>query len=120
MDENLITEEARRFKAFRLAEGMTQEEIGEILNLTKSAIGKIEIGIRRISVDHVKLLHQKKSMSYEWFYHGKGNRIHTAKDENLIKVTTDLRNQIELMSQKLDSQDRAIKKIYRDFYNKTD
>lgn len=114
--DNLITDEARRFREFRLAEKLTQEEMGEILGKTKSHINKVEKGILRISVEDVKTLHAKKRMSYEWFYNGEGSRIASKKEENLIKVTTDLRNQVELLSQKIDQQDKALKKLYRDYY----
>ncbi|MEN5085470.1 helix-turn-helix transcriptional regulator [Sphingobacterium faecium] len=118
MEDNLITDEAKRFKAFRQAEKMTQQDMGDLIGKTKSFVNKIEHGHLRLSIDEVKTLHVKKRMSYEWFYHGSGNRIHQAKDENLVKVTTDLKNEIDLLRQKLQQHDESIVKIYRDFYGK--
>lgn len=118
--ENLITDEAKRLKAFRQAENLTMEEFGAVLGKTKSWVHKIEHGLRRIRVDEIRTLREKYNMSYEWFYNGKGKRIESDKEENLIKVTSDMRNEIELLRQKLDKQDQIIKKLARDFYAKQD
>ncbi|WP_433863223.1 helix-turn-helix domain-containing protein [Sphingobacterium thalpophilum] len=117
-EENPITEEAKRFKAFRKAERMTQEEIGEIIGGTKSLVYKIEKGVLRIQLEHVKKLHEKLGMSYEWFYHGKGKRLFNKADVNTFQLTMDLRNKIDLLEQKLAEQDKIIKKLVRDFYAK--
>lgn len=118
MEDNLITDEAKRFKAFRQAEKLTQQDMGDLIGKTKSYVNKIEKGNLRISTEEVKILHTKKRISYEWFYHGSGNRLHQAKDENLVKVTTDFKNEIDLLRQKLQQHDQSIVKIYRDFYGK--
>ncbi|WP_394677752.1 helix-turn-helix domain-containing protein [uncultured Sphingobacterium sp.] len=118
-EENQITEEARRFKAFREAENLTQEEFGALLGKTKSHINKIEKGVTGVQLKDVKMLHEKKAMSYEWFYHGKGKRLFTKEDVNTFEFTMDLRNKIDLLVQKVAEQDRVIKKLVRDFYDKT-
>ncbi|WP_211348414.1 helix-turn-helix domain-containing protein [Sphingobacterium yanglingense] len=116
--ENLITDEAKRFKAFRLAENLTQEELGEALGKTKSWINKVENGSRRITLTEVSILRKKFDMSYEWFYEGKGKRVESGKDENLLTVTTALKNEVDLLKQKVEKQDQIIKKLVRDFYAK--
>lgn len=113
-----ITDEAKRFKSFRQAENLTQKEFGALLGKTESWVSKAESGSRNIGLDEVKILHEKLKMSYEWFYHGKGNRLFVEKDQNLIKVTTDLQNKIDLLTQKVEKQDQILKKIVRDYYAK--
>lgn len=118
-EENRITEEAKRFKQFREAENLTQEEMGAVLGKTKSHVNKIERGVTSVLLSHVKTLHEKMGMSYEWFYHGKGKRLFTKEDLNTFEFTMDLRNKIDLLVQKVEQQDKIIKKLVRDFYDKT-
>lgn len=119
METNLITEEAKRFKAFRLAEKLTQKEIGEIIGRTESHVNKIEGGTRNIKIEDIKILHEKLQLSYEWFYHGKGNRKYIADKSNTFQSSLEVTNNVKLLLQKVSELDQAIKKIYRDFYAKS-
>lgn len=114
-----ITDEARRFKAFRLAENLTQKEFGEAIGRREAYINKIENGSQNIKIEDVKNIAEKFKMSYEWFYHGRGNRVITAKDENLLTVTSELKNKINLLEQKVSKQDQIIKKLVTDVYDKS-
>ncbi len=116
--ESLIQSEAKRFKEFRLAENLTQTEIGEILSRVQTHIYKFEEGTRRIQLNDVKLLHTKLGMSYEWFYHGKGHRKYKPEKSTLIKDVTTLQTSINVLESKVEQQDAALKKLYRDFYGK--
>lgn len=116
---NIIVDEAKRFKEFRLAEGLTQGEIGEMLGRTTAHIQKFEDGTRRIQNKDVKKLHLKLEMSYEWFYHGKGHRKYKPEKTTLVKDLKTLETSLAIAESKIEQLDAAMKKIYKDFYIKS-
>ncbi len=114
--KNVIIDEAKRLKSFRLAENLTQAEFGEILGKTESWVSRAESGDRSIGIDDVKILNSKLGMSYEWFINGTGKMKQSKKDQNLLTTTTDIKNEILLLTAKVEQQDKIIKKLVRDFY----
>lgn len=114
-----ITDEAKRFKTFRLSENMTQEEFGEILGKTISWVSRAENGERTISLDDIKILNSRLGMSFEWFINGTGKIKASKKDENLLTTTTDIKNEIKLLTSQVENHDKIIKKLVRDFYDTT-
>ncbi|MGN5953171.1 helix-turn-helix domain-containing protein [Sphingobacterium lactis] len=115
--KKIITDEAKRFKSFRRAENLTQSEFGELLGKTESWVSRAENGDRTISIDDLKVLNSKLGMSFDWFINGTGKMKVNKKDENLLTTTTDIKNEIKLITAKMDQQDKVLKKLVRDFYN---
>lgn len=111
-------EEAKRLKEFRLAEGLTQKELGEILNRHASHVNKFEDGTRRIQIEDVKQLHLKLEMSYEWFYHGKGHRKYKPEKSTLIKDIKTLETSLNIAESKIEQLDRIVQKLVADVYAK--
>lgn len=112
-----ITDEAKRLKAFRIAENLTQQEFGEYLGKTESWVSRAESGDRSISIDDIKILNSKLNLSFDWFINGIGKMKASKKDENLLTTTTDIKNEIKLLTSKLEDHDKIIKKLVRDFYD---
>ncbi len=115
MKTNIITDEAKRFKAFRLALNLTLEEMGEILGRTLAHIHKFEDGTRRIQLKDVKTMHLKLGLSYEWFYHGKGNMIYTEKKKFSIKDISEYETKQKILENKVDQLDAYLKKLTAEF-----
>lgn len=122
----MITDEAKRFRAFRKKIKMSQVELSEYLTKKKglkkssqSDISKYELGDYSIPVEIVKAFYLDFKLSYEWFYHGVGTMI--IKEPIKKTVTTDLKDillTLDLIKNKLDKHDSVIKKLVRDVYDK--
>lgn len=114
---NIITDEAKRFKAFRLALNLTLEEMGEILGRTISHVQKFEDGTRRIQLKDVKILHLKLGLSYEWFYHGKGSMTYKEKKEFSLKDISEYETKQSILENKVEQLDTYLKKLTAEFDN---
>lgn len=115
--KNQLVIEAERFRVFRKAEGLSLEELAEILGKKNhSTISKYESGTYNIPIGVVKTMHMKLQMSYEWFFHGKGNRKYTAEKTNLVTDIKSYENAQALISNRVDAIERTLNKLVRDFY----
>lgn len=108
--------EAQRLREFRLAEGLTQKEIADILKRDTSHINKFESGERRIQIKDIRKLHMKLGLSYEWFYHGRGEKKYKVDRKLTIKDVKALQTDLSIALNKIEQLDAGLKKIYRDFY----
>src|SRR5690606_6609617 len=112
---NIITDEAKRFKAFRLALNLTQLELGEILGRDRTHIQKFEDGTRRIQLKDVKTMHIKLGLSYEWFYHGEGNMKYLPEKESLMRDIKTYETTQKLLEIKVEQLDQYLKKLTAEF-----
>lgn len=61
-----------RVKELRLKLGLTQEEFGEKIGLSKSGVSNIENGTRNVSERHIKLISKTFGVSEVWIRNGMG------------------------------------------------
>lgn len=63
-----------RFKEMRIFLGLTQEQLGNILGLSKSGISEIENGRRAVTEQHLIMLRnwREKPINIEWLRTGEG------------------------------------------------
>lgn len=68
----MITQEAKRFKEFRLSLKKSQKDFAEDLGVNQDVISRCESGAYSITNDYVRTLHRKHKLNYEWFFDGVG------------------------------------------------
>lgn len=119
----MITDEAKRFKAFRKRIKMSQIELTEflvgkgLLKITQSVISKYELGKYPVPIEVVKVLHIYFRLNYKWFYHGILPMIETESIKKTIPMDLkEIMLTIDVIREKLENQDRVIKKLVRDVY----
>ena len=61
-----------RFKELRKALGLSQEEFGNKIGLSKSGISNIESGTRNVTDKHIKLVCSEFPVNEEWLKTGEG------------------------------------------------
>ena len=59
-----------RIKALRVKNGLTQAQLGEILDVTQKAISLIEKGINKPSVNQIALLAEKFNVTTDYIING--------------------------------------------------
>jgi transcriptional regulator with XRE-family HTH domain len=71
-----------RIKALRVKNGLTQAQLGEILEVTQKAISLIEKGINKPSVNQIALLAEKFNVTTDYIINGN----ETSKDIEPIEL----------------------------------
>jgi transcriptional regulator with XRE-family HTH domain len=103
--ERFLTSEAKRLREFRKAEGLTQAQMGVVLGKDQATVQRYESGEFVISVDVVRILHEKLLLNFQWFFTGKGGRKIVPEKTNLV---TDVKS-IELNQNLLIDQVAGLK-----------
>ena len=111
--ERIVTSEAKRLREFRKAEGLTQVELAAILGKDQATVQRYESGEFVISVDIVRILHEKLLLNFSWFFTGKGGRKIVPEKTNLV---TDIKS-IELNQNLLIDQVAGLKSDYLKLHN---
>lgn len=76
MDKNDL-EQNKRLREFRKANGYTQEQLAEILEITTSGYKKIESGECRLTKEKIIMLVEKLNISEGYLLFGKRSRMDT-------------------------------------------
>lgn len=70
-----------RFKLARQSLNLTQQELGDILGISKSAVSKIESGKSAITERNVRVLSEKLDINPLWLKEGKGDMLLNIKED---------------------------------------
>lgn len=109
--------EGQRFLRLIEDEGYNQTTIGPVLGRSQGTINKYIQGNLRIPTDLVKELHLKFKMSLNWFYLGTGRmRVSDIEKKDLVTNIADLKLELAIMTNKLESNTQLMDKMYKDFY----
>lgn len=76
-----------RFKELRKALGLSQEELGNKIGLSKSGISNIESGTRNVTDKHIKLICSEFPINEDWLRTGTG--------EMFLKTSSDTMEQLK-------------------------
>lgn len=81
-----------RFKELRQYLNLSQQELGELLGISKSGVSEIENNRRNVTEQHIKmLLASEHSVSEEWIRFGVGNIIVTpSRNEAITKWVSNI------------------------------
>lgn len=74
-----------RIKQLRNELGLTQEDFGKRIGLSKSGISNIENGTRNISARHIKLICSEFGVSERWLKTG----VYESRRSNITDFSTD-------------------------------
>lgn len=112
------SDEAKRFKVFRQAEGLSQQEMADVLGVKQPTIQRYESGVLYIPDRITKKMHHRLNMSYEWYFEGKGARKNptTSKKSDLLTDVKQLSTELSLVKSELASIKKTLHKVYNDFY----
>lgn len=72
-----------RIKQLRLALGLTQDEFGGRLGITKASISKIENGANSASEQTLRSMVREFGVSYEWLTTGAGNMFEAGEEAEI-------------------------------------
>lgn len=82
-----------RLREFRLSKGLSQEEMGKLLGISKSGVSDIEAGRRKVTEQHIIMLKNSKSFNIneEWLRTGNGSmELELTKEEEIAEFTANL------------------------------
>jgi transcriptional regulator with XRE-family HTH domain len=112
----VVSTEAKRLREFRKAEGLTQTEFAVIVGKDQATVQRYESGEYVISVEIVRIMHERLLLNFTWFFTGKGPRKIVPEKTNLV---TDVKS-IELNQNLLIDQVAGLKldfiKLHNAFY----
>lgn len=74
MNVRVQKEIARRLREIRLDLGMTQDEVAEVIEVSRPSVSMLEAGERRLSVLELVALVERFRARSEWILYGKGSR----------------------------------------------
>lgn len=85
-----------RLKQIRKTKDLTQQELGNILSVSKQAVANIESGHNKPSIEFISKLIENLNINSNWFLIGKGNMFNAPEleevhDELTLKVEAILR-----------------------------
>lgn len=116
-EKNHISVEAKRFKAFRKAEGLSQKQMAAILEVTQPHVSYYEDGSVTISVDVIRKLHDVFKMSYEWFFDGTlPRKIKNEPKKNLITSLDEMKVENTVLQGKIQTLEQRFNKLAAEFY----
>lgn len=74
MNVSVQKEIAQRLRQIRLDLGMTQDEVAEVIEVSRPSVSMLEAGERRLSVLELVALVERFRARSEWILYGKGSR----------------------------------------------
>ena len=89
----------RRLKEIRKERGFTQEQLADILNVSVSHLGNLELGKRGISIDLLMDMSNVLSVSIDFLLCGAASPPYQI--NHLLTQLTELLTQVEALSQNL-------------------
>ena len=93
----------KRFKQVRTDLGLTQEEFGNRIGLSKSGISNIEHGTRKVTSKHIKLICSIFSVDELWLTTGIHSIPNLVKFEGFVKYLESLGYKITIQPESEDS-----------------
>jgi transcriptional regulator with XRE-family HTH domain len=76
-----------RIKMLRKDEKLNQEQFGEKINLSRSAIATLEAGTRKISERNIKAICEKFNVNEKWLRDGVGEMKNETESQTLERLT---------------------------------
>lgn len=76
----------KRIKELRISLGMSQEEFGRILNISKSGVCDLESGRRKVQEAHIIMIknYNDKSVNETWLRTGEGEMFKELSFDNIL------------------------------------
>ena len=103
-----------RFKLLRATLGVSQEEFGQMMGISKSGVSSIESGQRNVTDKHIKLLVVECNVNEQWLRTGEGEMFNQVPEEDEVAAYV-----AELLDDEENSLYTIIKEIMRT-YNELD
>ncbi len=87
---------SERLKQIRKVKDLTQQELGELLDVSKQAVANVESGHNKPSIEFISKLIENLNINSNWFLIGKGSMFNApefkeVQDELTLKVEAILR-----------------------------
>lgn len=113
----------KRLKILRKKANLTQEDFGNILNISKATYSTLEIGTRPLKINEAFIIKKIFNISYDWLLDGDGDikkfDEKTIKTINIIQKMNvkEIINYIKKEIIKTQKKEKIIKEILIKFYN---
>jgi len=115
----IAQEEGVRFKEFLKKIEVKAIKMAEILNVQRGTVSKYIQGDVRIPSDTVVFLRKEYGLSFEFFYCGvRPIIVKDVKDKNLVTSTEELKMQLTLIANRLESYTSITDKLVKEVYSK--
>ncbi len=112
----IVTETAKRIKAFRESEGLTQTKFGEMINKDQSTILRYESGRLSIPIDVIIALNRIFGMNLEWLLTGKGGSKDKPEKSNLVTDIKTLNENNLILMNEIKTLKIEFKKLHKEFF----
>lgn len=112
-----IPPEAKRLKLFRKTFGITQQDIADAMQISKSLVSRYESGDVLMSIGFIKQMHKEYGLNYKWFFEGLG-KMKDMEDDKRLRVV-DIKAvmaDVEAMKAKTEAMDKMLKELHNQFY----
>ena len=74
---------AERLKEIRRTKNLTQQELGQILGVTKQAVANVESGHNKPSIEFISKLIENLNINSNWFLIGQGEMFNASEFEDV-------------------------------------
>lgn len=118
-----------RFKTLRIKLGLSQEDIGNRLTVTKSTISRLEKGINKFTERMIVSICREFNVNKEWLRHGTGemfiqninnNQGGTLMDNELLNILKSIQTKIDSIENKVTSIEERMDKGFNDLSHRMD
>lgn len=112
-----VPPEAKRLKLFRKTFGITQQDIADTMQISKSLVSRYESGDVLMSIDFIKQMHKEYGLNYKWFFEGIG-KMKDMEDDKRLRVV-DIKAvmaDVEAMKAKTEAMEKMLKGLHASFW----
>ena len=118
-----------RFKTLRIKQGLSQEDIGNRLTVTKSTISRLEKGINKFTERMIVSICREFNVNKEWLRHGTGemfiqninnNQGGTLMDNELLNILKSIQTKIDSIENKVISVEEKMDKGFNELSHRMD
>ena len=74
---------SERLKQIRKAKDLTQQELGELLDVSKQAVANVESGHNKPSIEFISKLIENLNINSNWFLIGQGEMFNASEFEDV-------------------------------------
>lgn len=94
---------AKRLKEIRIDNRMTQQEMGDLINMAAGSVGALENGLYTPSIDVMKTLKHRLNISYDYLLDG----------EDKVATSVYLKEENKILREELDRLKKMIDKLLK-------
>ncbi len=112
--------EGTRLALFLKERKLVSANLAKEMDMPQSTMARYVSGVTKTPQRVVDYLFKRYNLNLHWWYTGKGTKVKdAAAPKGLVVDLGMIADKIEILTARIDEQDKVIKKLVRDLYDKT-